>query len=246
MLGRTMHGIDYDHIHDEIVVPQQFGQAILVFRGSARGEEPPIRVIQGSQDAADGDGPAGRRSLQRRDLRARRATTSWCSTARQTATSRRSACSAARTPGSRRPAPSPSTTCATCSWWAPCQLRGESGRDMRSSRSSTAPPQGNAKPKRVIAGPKSAARESAAICASIRSGGLIFVIQQAPAMSASGASRTTASVAPRFTVGGPEGILQKPRGLDLDPKHNAVIVSDKDLNAVLTFEVPQIFRPARK
>ena len=35
----------------------------------------------------------------------------------------------------------------------------------------------------------------------------------------------------------------KPRGLDLDPKHNAVIVSDKQLNAVLTYEMPQLFRP---
>ena len=38
-------------------------------------------------------------------------------------------------------------------------------------------------------------------------------------------------------------MLRKPRGLDLDPVHNAVIVSDKDLNAVLTYEMPQIFRP---
>jgi len=43
-----MHGIRYDAIHDEIVVPHQFGQAVLVFRGGASGEEPPIRVIQGS------------------------------------------------------------------------------------------------------------------------------------------------------------------------------------------------------
>ena len=49
MLGRTMHGIDYDELHDEIVVPQQFGQAVLVFKGTARGEKPPIRVIQGSK-----------------------------------------------------------------------------------------------------------------------------------------------------------------------------------------------------
>ena len=47
LLGRTMHAIAYDPIHDEILVPQQFGQGILVFRGSASGEEPPIRVIRG-------------------------------------------------------------------------------------------------------------------------------------------------------------------------------------------------------
>ncbi len=54
------------------------------------------------------------------------------------------------------------------------------------------------------------------------------------------------AVPPRFTVGGPKGILRKPRGLDLDPLHNAVIVSDKELNAVLTYEMPQIFNPTRR
>ena len=48
MLGRTMHSIVYDDLHDEFVVPQQFGQAILTFRGGADGEEAPVRVIQGS------------------------------------------------------------------------------------------------------------------------------------------------------------------------------------------------------
>ncbi len=47
LLGRTMHGIAYDPIHDEFTLPQQFGQAILTFRGGAHGAEPPIRVIQG-------------------------------------------------------------------------------------------------------------------------------------------------------------------------------------------------------
>ena len=42
-----MHSIAYDEIHDEIVVPQPFSQALLIFRGGATGEEAPIRVIQG-------------------------------------------------------------------------------------------------------------------------------------------------------------------------------------------------------
>ena len=37
MLGRTMHAIAYDAIHDEIFVPQQFGQGILVFDGQRDG-----------------------------------------------------------------------------------------------------------------------------------------------------------------------------------------------------------------
>ncbi len=43
-----MHGIAYDPVHDEIVVPVHLAGAVLVFRGEAKGEEPPLRVIQGS------------------------------------------------------------------------------------------------------------------------------------------------------------------------------------------------------
>ena len=49
LLGRTIHAIHYDEIHDEIVVPNPFAQAILTFRGGADGEEAPIRVIQGDR-----------------------------------------------------------------------------------------------------------------------------------------------------------------------------------------------------
>jgi hypothetical protein len=42
-----MHGITYDEVADRIIVPAQFSQSILSFRGGASGEEPPIRVIQG-------------------------------------------------------------------------------------------------------------------------------------------------------------------------------------------------------
>ena len=46
-LGRTVHDLSFDAIHDEIVVSSPFAQAILTFRGGADGEEPPIRIIQG-------------------------------------------------------------------------------------------------------------------------------------------------------------------------------------------------------
>lgn len=48
-LSRTMHGLAYDDLHDEIVVPVALSGAVLVFRGDARGDEPPLRVIQGSR-----------------------------------------------------------------------------------------------------------------------------------------------------------------------------------------------------
>jgi hypothetical protein len=49
LLGRASHAIVYDEIHDEIVVPQGFSQAILTFRGAATGEEAPIRIIHGDR-----------------------------------------------------------------------------------------------------------------------------------------------------------------------------------------------------
>jgi hypothetical protein len=48
-LSRTMHGIAFDAVHDEIVIPVALGGALLVFRGDATGETPPLRTIQGTR-----------------------------------------------------------------------------------------------------------------------------------------------------------------------------------------------------
>jgi len=48
-LGRTIRGLAYDPVHDEIVVPNALADAILVFRGDAIGAVAPIRIIQGSR-----------------------------------------------------------------------------------------------------------------------------------------------------------------------------------------------------
>ena len=53
-------------------------------------------------------------------------------------------------------------------------------------------------------------------------------------------------VPPRWTIGGPSRMLVKPRGVDIDVKNQTIIVSDKQLNGVLTYHVPEVFRePAR-
>jgi DNA-binding beta-propeller fold protein YncE len=46
-LGRTAHGIAYNPVRDEIVVPNPFAAAILTFRGDASGDVAPLRIIQG-------------------------------------------------------------------------------------------------------------------------------------------------------------------------------------------------------
>src|ERR1051325_10996515 len=42
-----MHDIRYDQVHDELILPVPYGQAILTFRGGADGQEGPIRIMQG-------------------------------------------------------------------------------------------------------------------------------------------------------------------------------------------------------
>jgi DNA-binding beta-propeller fold protein YncE len=46
-LARTVHGIAYDPVRDEIYVTNALADAVLVFRAGANGAEPPVRVIQG-------------------------------------------------------------------------------------------------------------------------------------------------------------------------------------------------------
>ena len=43
-----MHGLAFDAVHDEMIVPVALAGAVLVFKGDARGNETPIRIIQGS------------------------------------------------------------------------------------------------------------------------------------------------------------------------------------------------------
>ena len=46
-LSRTSHAIAFDEMHDEIVVPNPFAEAVLFFTGNASGDASPIRIIQG-------------------------------------------------------------------------------------------------------------------------------------------------------------------------------------------------------
>lgn len=65
-ITRSTHQFAYDAIHDEIVITSPMAQAILTFRGSANGDEPPLRVIHGPKTGILGgnsDGSADRVSI---------------------------------------------------------------------------------------------------------------------------------------------------------------------------------------
>jgi hypothetical protein len=48
-LSRTVHGLDYDPVNDEIIAPVFEAGAVLVYAGGANGAAAPIRVIQGDK-----------------------------------------------------------------------------------------------------------------------------------------------------------------------------------------------------
>ena len=58
-----MHDIQFDAIHDEIVVTGPLTQSILTFRGAASGEEAPLRVIQGDKTHIKGVGASDKVSI---------------------------------------------------------------------------------------------------------------------------------------------------------------------------------------
>jgi hypothetical protein len=109
--------------------------------------------------------------------------------------------------------------------------------------------QGNTKPLRVITGPKTGLNGTFGVRVYPPTG-LFAVSADGPDTSAEPTVPTfvgiwhiddNGDVAPRFTVGGPYGMLKLPRGIDFDPKNKSILVSDKLLNAVLTYSVPEIF-----
>jgi hypothetical protein len=52
-------------------------------------------------------------------------------------------------------------------------------------------------------------------------------------------------VPPQWTIGGPKGVLRRPHGVTVNAKEKTVIITDKYVNAVLTYSLPEMFEPNR-
>ena len=112
---------------------------------------------------------------------------------------------------------------------------------------------GNTKPLRVITGSKTLLSSFNTLMTTYPPRGWILGAVWGSDYGETGATSSTKSfvgvwsiydngdVPPRWTIGGPNGILRQARGVTLDPKHKTVIVSDKFINGVLSFEFPEIF-----
>ena len=237
-LSRTVHAISYDEIHDEIVVPQQFAQAILTFRGGANGEEGPIRVIQGRDtqlEAPDrlGIDPANNEILvpesDRLLIYPREAN------------------------GNVAPSRIIETDGGVGGAVAVDSVHNLLVAVGNSIKIFDRTVKGKVQPLRVIGGPKVRSSLSGSKNVALYPArGWIVVANQGenshPPIDYSEESfigiwsiYDNSDVMPRWTIGGPNGALRQARGVVLDPKNKTVIVSDKYLNAALTFHFPELF-----
>ena len=248
-----MHSIEYDAIHDELLVPVPFGGAILTFRGGANGEEPPLRVIQGSQtrlEAPDRLGidpvnneiyvPEGRKVLvfpretngnvaPVRALEGMQTKLGGGFTAGVGVIgidSIRNLLVAGSGTG-----------------------QGDNGRLQllifdRKASGDTAPIRNINGPKTMLTnlgGPFTLYPPKGKIIVPIR--GAVTVNKTMAVDSFVGVYdiNDDGDVAPEMILGGPRGVFQMIRGVAVNARHKELIISDKRLNAVLTFHVPELF-----
>jgi hypothetical protein len=238
MLSRTVHAIAYDEIHDEIVVPQQFAQAILTFRGGTNGEEPPVRIIHGPAtqlEAPDRLGidpvnndiyvpESGRLLVYPREANGNVAPSRIIEGAQGSM-------------GGSVAVDSVNNLLVTAGNSIQIFARTANGKS---------------KALRVIGGPKSRPKISGGKNIAVSPAGWIVLANQGenshPPIDYSEESfigvwsiHDDGDVLPRWMIGGPNGVLRQARGVALDPEHKTIVVSDKFLNAALTFSFPEIF-----
>lgn len=248
MLGRTMHGIAYDSVHDEILVPQPFAQSILIFSGAIAGEQPPARYIQGpltqlsNLDKLDVDPIHNEIVVPDRDqilIFSDNASGNVAPIRVLKMPKEYSALDAVTVD------PVHNVIIATSD-----ALGGYGGTAGKLPKllffDRTA--EGNVKPIGVVTGPKTMLSGTFGIRSHPQKG-MVLVSMNGPVTVGAyegafvGVWNITdnGDIAPRWTIGGPNGVLKQPRGVDLDPKNKSIVVSDKVRNAVLTFYFPEIY-----
>ena len=243
-LARTMHSIEYDAIHDEIIVPVPEGGAILTFRGGASGEEPPIRMIQGPltqllKPDRLGVDPVNNEILvpdgDRVFVYPREANGNVAPIRILGPDTKLSA-----------------SALAVDTIHDLLIVVGRTGKGYNSQiQIFDRKASGNTKPKVVISGPNTGLlSEGGPFTIYAPTGKILVPIRGAVPGTAMEAPDSfigiwnitdSGDVPPHWKVGGPRGAFKMIRGVAVNAKYKEVIASDKRLNAVLTFSLPAIF-----
>jgi DNA-binding beta-propeller fold protein YncE len=247
LLGRTMHGIVYDAIRDEFTVPQQFAQAILTYRGAANGEERPVRIIQGPHTELDApehlevDTVHNEIFVPTRDagvLVFPRGADGDVAPLREI-----------KGPDTML---SGDNVLVVDPVHNLLLVGGTAGHGQTRLLIFNRTDSGNVKPKAVIGGsnshlnafggPLAVYPPKGEIIVSVRGTGPFAELSSDEAYVGIWSINDNGDVPPKWTIGGPKGVLRMPRGIALDVKNQNMMVSDKRLNAVLTFHFPELFQ----
>lgn len=241
LLNRTVHAVAYDEVHDEVFVNQNIGQAILTFRGGAKGEEAPVRMIKGP----------------RTQLRDPQATfvdpvndeifVMQVSINNQVLVFDRKASGDV---APKRVLGGPDTLLgASVGAVDPINnlliTSGGGAGILIFDRTA----EGNTTPLRVIRGPKTGIRSAARLVVYPPTRKIVITAQGAGgeddvtgAFIAVFSEDDNGDVPPQYTIA--KGHLQMARGLTFDAKNKTVIVGDKYQNAIMTFSLPEMFEKA--
>lgn len=244
-LSRTMHGIAVDPLHHEIVVPNPFAEAILFFRDTAQGEEPPLRVIQGPSTY-----------LQNPDSLALDPEHNEVFVPAQEAVL------VFPREGHGNVAPSRVLRGPKTKLTRPYRIAVDPKNNVLVVANRAEPrgllifnrtDQGDVEPKAVIAGPKTGIMEPHAVQV-YPERRLIFVAladvnsryqegRPRPEFIGVGIWNYTdnGDVPPKAIIRGPAGTLGRPRGLALSPEHKEIYVADMKRNSLFTYFLPEIF-----
>ena len=226
-MTRTMHAIHYNEARDEIVVPNQFAQAILTFRASASGEEPPIRIIQGDRTQLEGSSGVVIDTKYNEIIMERQVFPIDAN-------------------GNVPPSRTLKHSVAAVDMDNDLYVSTRGGRDGTQLRIFDRNSDSD-QPLRVISGPKTMLINPSRI--RVHNGWIVVAHDGVQSDNPNNLSfvgvwsiNDEGNVPPRWSYGGPNQMLVKPRGVDLDPKNQAIIVTDKTLNAVLTYHAPELFQ----
>ena len=103
--------------------------------------------------------------------------------------------------------------------------------------------EGNTKPKAVIGGPRSGLSNVSAVAVYPPTGKILVNVRggRGAADPRTGIWNIDdhGDVPPQWTVG--QGMIRTIKGVTVDPKNETIMISDKALNAVLTYALPEMF-----
>jgi DNA-binding beta-propeller fold protein YncE len=236
-----MHDIRYNDVDDEIIVPNPFASALLVFKGGANGQEAPIRIIQGPNTQLNGP--------QRLDID---------TVHREIFVPGGGGVLVYPLDGNgdvppKRVLRGPDVQAGGSIAVDPINnLMALPGRN-RSIAIYDRTASGNTKPLRVIQGPNTQIDrinqmqiypESRLVM--IAMPGQQGLMEPPRVFVGIWSLDDEGDVPPKFTINGDATRLRKPFAIALNPEQKEIYVTDMRLNGVLTFSVPEVFAPVAR